>query len=136
MTTCRPRQGVSLSFYLYKLIPPRGSFASDMTDDERTIMAAHIAYWTGLTGHGTAVVFGPVSGDPAGSWGLAVVDAAAEDEVRQLGHGDPAIHSGMARFEIYEMPNAIARSSPPSASPVPPGTSGEATGIGSNQGVG
>ena len=55
---------------------------------------------------GTALVFGPVS-DPAGAWGLAVVEAETEESVRTLGDADPAVVSGLARFEVCPMPGAI-----------------------------
>lgn len=98
-----------MSFYLYKLVPPRPSFDVDMSDDERAIMGAHVQYWGGLAQQGVAVVFGPVAGDPAGSWGLAITEADHADQVRGLGADDPAISSGMATFEVYEMPRAIVR---------------------------
>jgi hypothetical protein len=51
--------------FVYKLVPPRPSFAMDMTDAERAVMGEHAAYWHGLLDRRTAVVFGPVL-DPAG----------------------------------------------------------------------
>ena len=45
-----------------------------MSEAEAAIMGQHAAYWQGQTERGTAIVFGPVA-DPAGAWGLAVVDA-------------------------------------------------------------
>ena len=53
-------------------------------------------------------MFGPVS-DPSGGWGLAVVEAETEDEVRALGADDPAVTSGTATFEVMPMPVAIVR---------------------------
>jgi uncharacterized protein YciI len=99
-----------MSHYLYKLIPPRPSFASDMTEAERTIMRQHVGYWKQLLDRGTAVVFGPVN-DPAGSWGLAVVSAESEADVDAVGRNDPAVTSGVARFEICAMPGAIVAAS-------------------------
>jgi uncharacterized protein YciI len=103
-----------VGYFLYKLIPPRPSFGQDMTDAERAIMGEHISYWHELANRGTAIAFGPVA-DPAGSWGLAVVEADSEDEVRSLGVADPAITSQLSRFEIYSMPGAIVA---PAVSPV------------------
>ncbi|MBV9446061.1 MAG: hypothetical protein JO345_09230 [Streptosporangiaceae bacterium] len=97
-----------MNYYLYKLIPPRGSFATDMNEAEAAIMHQHIAYWTGVTGKGIAVVFGPVA-DPAGSWGLAAVEVESEQDVHRLGAEDPAITSGMATYTVYPMPGAISR---------------------------
>jgi uncharacterized protein len=97
-----------LNRFLYKLIPPRPTFAADMSDEEAAVMGEHAGYWGRLVDEGAVVVFGPV-GDPSGSWGLAVVEAETEDEVRRLGEQDPAVTSRVATFEIYPMPDAVAR---------------------------
>jgi hypothetical protein len=93
-----------VSHFLYRLIPPRPTFDRDMS--EAAIMGRHAAYWQGQTEQGTAIVFGSVA-DPAGAWGLAVVVAESEQDVRVLGLGDPAVTSQLARFEVYAMPGAI-----------------------------
>lgn len=95
-----------MSHYLYKLLPPRPTFAADMTDEERAIMGQHVGYWQQQLDNGTALVFGPVN-DPAGAWGLAVVTADSEQEVEALGHSDPAVSSKLAQFEVCAMPGAI-----------------------------
>ncbi len=74
-------------------------------------MGEHAAYWTGLTERGTAVVFGPVF-DPAGVWGLAIVDVADEAGASALTAADPVIRAGGGfRYEIYPMPQAVLRAS-------------------------
>ena len=100
-----------MSHFVYKLIPPRASFATDMSDAEAATMGRHVAYWQDLLERRRVVVFGPVL-DPAGTWGLAVLEADTEDDARALCADDPAITSGMATFEVYAMPKAIARPSP------------------------
>ena len=55
-------------------------------------MGEHAAYWTGLTERGTAVVFGPVF-DPAGVWGLAILDVADEAGASALTAADPVIRA-------------------------------------------
>ena len=97
------------AFFLYRLIPPRPTFAQDMDEDEARTMGEHAAYWMQLVQARTAVVFGPVM-DPVGTWGLAVVDAADEAAVHAIGDRDPAVTSGVARFEVCPMPQASARS--------------------------
>jgi uncharacterized protein len=95
-----------VSHFLYKLIPPRPTFDQDMDETEATIMGEHGAYWRAQAEQGTAVVFGPVA-DPDGVWGLAVVDAESEEEVRTIGLEDPAVASQLAHFEVYAMPGAV-----------------------------
>jgi uncharacterized protein YciI len=97
------------SYFVYKLIPPRPTFATDMTESEAAIMEQHVEYWHNQLNRGMAVAFGPVA-DPSGGWGLAVVEAETEQEVRALGADDPAIKSQRFSFEVYSMPGAIARS--------------------------
>jgi uncharacterized protein YciI len=103
-----------MNHFLYKLIPPRPTFDQDMSEDEQAVMGHHVAYWQQLAERGTALVFGPVS-DPAGAWGLAVVEAETITEVRVLADDDPAVVSGLARFEIYPMPGAIVAHAPAAA---------------------
>jgi len=40
--------------FLYKLIPPRSTFAQDMTEVERKVMQEHATYWKGVTDKGIA----------------------------------------------------------------------------------
>jgi uncharacterized protein len=97
-----------VNHFVYKLIPPRPTFATDMSDGEAAIMSEHAEYWQDLLGAGKVVVFGPVD-DPSGSWGLAVVEAETEQDVRALGADDPAVKSGMATFDVFPMPVASVR---------------------------
>jgi uncharacterized protein len=97
-----------MNYFVYKLIPPRPTFATDMSDGEAAIMGEHVGYWQDLLGAGKVVVFGPVE-EPSGTWGLAVVEAETEQEVRALGAEDPAVKSGMATFDVFPMPVATVR---------------------------
>jgi uncharacterized protein YndB with AHSA1/START domain len=98
-------------YYVVRLIPPRPTFAQDMNDAERAMMAEHAAYWRGHLDRGAAIVYGPVA-DPAGGWGLAVVRAADEAELRDMQAKDPAIRSDYGfRYEILPMLRAIHRES-------------------------
>ena len=63
---------MSKQFFALKLIPPRPTFAQDMTDEERSIMQQHVAYWMELMKQGKVVVFGPVL-DPQSVYGLGIV---------------------------------------------------------------
>ena len=95
--------------HLCKLLPPRPTFPADMSDAEATLMGEHAAYWSGLIDRGVAVVFGPVF-DPAGVWGLAIVDVPDERTASTLANDDPVIRSDAGfRYEIYPMPQAVVR---------------------------
>ena len=56
-----------MSTFVMRLTAPRPSFALDMSEEEREIMARHAAYWRPWIDSGQMVVFGPVL-DANGSW--------------------------------------------------------------------
>jgi uncharacterized protein YndB with AHSA1/START domain len=96
--------------FLVRLIAPRPSFAFDMSPEEKAMMGAHGTYWREQLAAGRAIVFGPVN-DPAGPWGLGVIRAADEAEVRRFEAADPAVSSGRGfRYEILPMLAAVYRS--------------------------
>jgi uncharacterized protein YciI len=88
--------------FVFRLKAPRPTFALDMTDGEREIMGQHAAYWQPYLDSDQMVVFGPVL-DDTGSWGLGVVEAEDEDELRAFAARDPAITSGTANIEVGKM---------------------------------
>jgi len=91
-----------VSTFVFRLQAPRPNFALDMTDGEREVMARHAAYWQPFIDSGQMVVFGPVL-DGTGSWGLGVIEAEDEDELRQFAAADPVVTTGTARMEIGKM---------------------------------
>ena len=86
--------------FALKLIPPRSTFISDMTEEEKSIMQQHTQYWIGLISRGIVVVYGPVF-DPKGGYGFGVVEVDSEDEVKAIVGSDPAIR--INRYEYYPM---------------------------------
>jgi uncharacterized protein YciI len=100
---------MSANHFVYKLIPPRPTFAGDMSHGEQAVMEKHFAYWGTLFEGGRVVVYGPVL-EPAGVWGLAVVEADSVDEVRAIAEDDPAVRTGTCTFEIGAMlPGTLVR---------------------------
>ncbi|HSH23584.1 MAG TPA: YciI family protein [Acidimicrobiales bacterium] len=86
---------MNANHFIYRLIPPRPTFTSDMSDGERAAMGEHAASWTTLFERGRVVVFGAVV-EPAGVCGLAVVEADSEDEVRAIAAADSATQIGLS----------------------------------------
>jgi uncharacterized protein YndB with AHSA1/START domain/uncharacterized protein YciI len=76
-------------YFMIKLLPPRPSFPTDMTEAEAKIMHDHVAYWRRLLAEGRAIVFGPVA-DPRGAFGLGVLRVRDEAELAALQANDPA----------------------------------------------
>jgi len=97
-----------MSTLVFRLKAPRPSFAQDMTDEEKEIMGRHAAYWQPFIESGQMVVFGPVL-DDTGSWGLGVINAEDEDELRAFAAGDPAVTSGTGELEIGRMLTGFVR---------------------------
>ena len=94
--------------YFFKLIPPRPTFAQDMTDDERRLMDEHGQYFQEHFATGKVLLFGPVMAR-SGAFGLGVLEVDSEQEARQFGEGDPSVEAGMNRFEIRPMRVSAAR---------------------------
>jgi uncharacterized protein YciI len=97
-----------MSYFLYKLMPPRPSFADDMTPAEASVMEEHFAYWANLIEQGSVVAYGPVL-DPAGTYGIAIVEADDEAHVHSLGRSDPAVARGVGTFAVFPMPSTVVR---------------------------
>jgi len=97
---------INKQHFFLKLIPPRPTFAMDMTQDERNIMMQHVAYWTELMNRNIAIVFGPVM-DPNGVYGIGVVEVNSEEEVNVLIENDPA--NGLNKYEKFAM-QAVTKS--------------------------
>ena len=85
---------------MVKLIPARPSFAQDMSDTERSIMLRHLEYWKELMKKGIVIVFGPVM-DPAGVYGMGIVELSSEEELQPILDADPA--TSINRYESYPM---------------------------------
>jgi YCII-related domain. len=86
--------------FFLKLNPPRDSFISDMSPQEREIMLQHVAYWQPFVADGTVIVLGPVF-DPKCAYGIAVVEVEDEMHLQTLISNDPA--NGLNKYEIYPM---------------------------------
>ncbi|MEJ7740995.1 MAG: hypothetical protein WKF97_26555 [Chitinophagaceae bacterium] len=55
-----------------------------------------------------AVLYGPVF-DPAGVWGLAIIEVGDEVEAQTVGTGDPAVSSGVCKYELKPMQIGMTR---------------------------
>ncbi len=88
--------------YFFKLLPPRVTFIEDMTQQEEKLMHEHAHYVGEQMKDGKVLLFGPVR-DPAGAFGLAILEVDNEAEARTLGENDPTVRAGLCRFECYPM---------------------------------
>jgi uncharacterized protein len=95
-----------IKHFFLKLNPPRASFTTDMTPEERAVMQAHALYWMPYVQDGTLLVLGPVA-DPKGGFGISVAAVTDKSVLDELVARDPA--NGLCRYEIYPM-RAITKS--------------------------
>lgn len=90
--------------FFCKLVPPRKTFAQDLSAEEAELMRRHVEYWRSRMEVGKAVTFGPVA-DPAGSYGICIIEVDDEAAATNLTDADPVIRNGAGfRYEIYPMP--------------------------------
>jgi len=90
--------------FFCKLIPPRATFAQDMSPAEGQLMQLHAAYWRGLMDQGQVVAFGVV-GDPAGAYGIGIVEVDGDVAVQGFTENDPVIRANRGfRYEVHVMP--------------------------------
>ena len=105
-----------IATFVFRLEAPRPDFALTLSDEERAIMGRHAAHWQPYIETGQMVVFGPVL-DGTGSWGLAVIEADDEDELRAFAARDPVVTTGTAEIELGRMLAGFVRPGGQSARP-------------------
>ncbi len=90
--------------YFCKLYGPRPTFPADMNPTEAQAMQRHAAYWRACMEKGEVVAFGPVD-DPAGRYGMLILEVEDEARARALLQADPVIEGKIGfRFEMHAMP--------------------------------
>lgn len=88
--------------WFVRLIPPRATFAQDMTAEERKLMGEHYAYWKDQYAKGVCLFGGPVL-DPKGVFGVLAIAAETEEQARAIASTDPSVTAGINRIEIAEI---------------------------------
>jgi uncharacterized protein YciI len=91
-----------MSHFMFKLIAPRPTFATDMNEEERKLMLQHAIFWNDLLAKGTALVYGPVL-DPKGTYGLAIIEADNEADAQAICTRDPTIKASLHTYELHPM---------------------------------
>jgi uncharacterized protein YciI len=96
-----------LHHYLFKLVPPRATFPADITPAEMGLMQEHSAYWTEQMRKGYVVAIGPVA-DPAGTYGIGIIQMAAEEDPEALCANDPVLLANVGfTAQVHPMPRLM-----------------------------
>jgi len=99
---------MSKQHFYFKLIPPRPTFGTDMTAEEKALMQQHVAYTREAFDAGKVLIYGPVLAS-TGAFGVAILEMDDAAEVQKFGDEDPSIKAGMNRFEFFPMRVGAAR---------------------------
>ena len=92
-----------MSHFFIKLIAPRPTFATQMSDEEKLLMQKHAAYLKDLQTKGVVLAFGPVF-DPSGPFGMALVKAADVAAASAIMADDPTIKANCGfKHEVFPM---------------------------------
>jgi hypothetical protein len=98
-----------MNTFFCKLIPPRPTFAADMSEDEAGLMRQHALHWQSAMDAGHAVVFGLVA-DPGGPYGIGVAQFERSGQIEAFTSSDPVIRAAVGfSYEIFPMPRATFR---------------------------
>jgi uncharacterized protein YciI len=84
--------------FIYFIRPHKENFAETMTEEEGNIMGTHFLYLQDLLNAGKLILAGP---ELTGKFGIAVIEAESEDEAKEIMLNDPAVKSGIVKYELY-----------------------------------
>jgi len=107
----------AMAEWIYFIHAPRENFVATMNEDEKAVWATHFERLQRLIAEGVLVLAGPTLG-PVNT-GIAIVEAADEDEARRLMEEDRAIARGIARGELRPFRVALLRGRDGTSATVP-----------------
>ena len=94
--------------YIYLVRPVRRGFAIDnITEHEARVMQEHSTYLETLMQRGQLILCGPCM-DAA--FGVAIFEAASDEEAREIVEADPAVRSAIMASELHPYRVSLMRS--------------------------
>src|SRR3984957_708029 len=101
--------------FFMRLIAPRPIFPGSMTEAELGLMKQHVQCVSPAFEAGLVLASGPVL-DPAGAFGIALLEVNDAAEAEEFARKDPSIVGGMNTFTLTPMRVAASQSSKATAS--------------------
>ena len=100
--------------FLYTLHLTRPNMLSEgPTERERQVVGQHFAHLKALVDAGTVLMAGRTTNDDARTFGIVILDAAAQAEAEALMRDDPAVKHGVMRAELHPFRVALWSTTPP-----------------------
>ena len=96
--------------FFMRLIAPRPMFPGSMTEEELGLMKQHVQYAGQAFEAGMVLAYGPVL-DPAGAFGIDLLEVNDAAEAEEFARKDPSIVAGMNTFSLTPMKIAASQSS-------------------------
>jgi uncharacterized protein YciI len=87
-----------MSEWVLFMHPPREDFIATMSDAERAAFEAHAAWLRALLADGVLIAAGPCLG-PVNT-GIAIFEAASEEQAQQIVAGEPVTSGGHMRGDL------------------------------------
>jgi uncharacterized protein YciI len=84
--------------WIYFIHPPRDDFAATMTEEEDAVWGIHFERFQRELAEGRLILVGPTLGPK--NTGIAIFEAADEDDARRFMEADPVIAGGYATGEL------------------------------------
>ena len=98
--------------YVLKLIPSLLD-QKNWTPREEGIVETHFQYLKGLTEAGTMILVGRTQQMDVETFGIAIFEAASDDDARQIMENDPAVKGGIMTAKVYPFRIALQRAIAP-----------------------
>src|ERR1700679_1275282 len=96
--------------FFMRLIAPRPIFPGGMTEEGLGFMKQHVQHVGQAFDAGMVVAYGPVL-DPAGAFGIALLEVNEAAEAEEFARKDPSIVAGMNTYTLTPMKVAASQSS-------------------------
>jgi len=88
--------------FIYVIQPTRPVMLSEgSTHEEDQIISEHFDYSKSLTDQGVVILAGRTLNTDENSFGIVIIQAATEDEAKEIVNNDPAVRQGVMRAELY-----------------------------------